>query len=204
MANDIDDSKVSAEERSKRRRARQTMNNLLLSLAACGAIVLGLVLIVPRDDSSRIQPVDYISIGKGVAASVPGEPVLLPGLIAKDWWANSARWTSKAKDGVDSWYVGFVGPENQYIGMTQAFQSNPTWLFLFLKDSMPTGTLTIDSRVFTVYETTVKNDAPKSKDYALVTEVGSDQVIIYGTASKSELKKFATLVSEQLTAKYSK
>ena len=46
------------------RRARQTVINLGLSLAATLGIVLALVLIVPRDDSNRIQPVDF----KGIAA----------------------------------------------------------------------------------------------------------------------------------------
>ena len=63
------------------RRARQTVINLGLSLAATLGIVLALVLIVPRDDSNRIQPVDFKDIAAG-AVETTGLPLIVPELPA--------------------------------------------------------------------------------------------------------------------------
>ncbi|MFM6981060.1 MAG: DUF4245 domain-containing protein [Micrococcales bacterium] len=203
MANDIDESKLSAEERAKRRRARQTLNNLLLSLAACAGLVLALILIVPRDDSSRLQPADYVAIGADAAAS-SGQPVLIPELIDDSWYASAARWTGTAKDGVASWYVGFVGKNGQYLGLTQAFDSNQTWLALFLKESIQNGSTQVDGITWDIYQAVTKNDPPKSRDFAMVAEIDGDQVIVYGTAPEAEFNSFVALVSKDIHAKYQK
>ncbi|MEY4981103.1 MAG: hypothetical protein RL174_441, partial [Actinomycetota bacterium] len=47
-----------SDDAAAKRRAKQTVINLLLSLAATLGIVIVTVLAVPRDDSNRIQPVD--------------------------------------------------------------------------------------------------------------------------------------------------
>lgn len=114
-----------AEDAAAKRRARQTVRNLLLSLIACAGLVLALVLIVPRDDSSRIQRVDYKSIAAEVQSST-GLDILVPNL-PKGWWCNKATWTGKSPDGVKTWYLGLIGPNNQYVGLTQGFDVNPTW-----------------------------------------------------------------------------
>ena len=190
-----------SEQRAKVRRAKQTWNNLSLSLLACFGIVLGLVLIVPRDESSRLQPVDYVSIAKQ-AESSSSLPIVAPELISNDWYSNSARWAAKPADGVAVWYAGFVGPKSHYIGLTQAFNSNPTWLVLFLKESIITGETKIGGRPYSIYESTVKNNPPKSKDFALVTNVNNDQIIIYGTATRAELETFAIKLNQQIDQKY--
>ena len=114
-----------AEDAAAKRRARQTVRNLLLSLIACAGLVLALVLIVPRDDSSRIQRVDYKSIAAEVQSST-GLNILVPNL-PEGWWCNKATWTGKSPDGVKTWYLGLIGPKNQYVGLTQGFDVNPTW-----------------------------------------------------------------------------
>ena len=107
---------------------------------------------------------------------------------------------------MDNWYVGFVGPKNQYLGLTQAFKANPTWTILQLKGSLVTGTLNIGGHKWDVWESTTKSNPPKTRDYALVTDIKSgdrtDEVIIYGTASQTEFRQFALAVSQQLKLLY--
>jgi hypothetical protein len=201
MANDIDESKLSAEERAKRRRARQTLNNLLLSLGACAGLVLALILIVPRDDSSLLQKIDYVMVAQSAAESSK-QPVLVPELVEDTWYSSAARWAATPRDGVANWYVGFVGPKGQYLGLTQAFDSNETWLALFLKESISVGETQVGTITWTIYESVVKNDPPKSRDFAMVTVVEGDQVIVYGTAPKTEFDRFVALVSNEVSAKY--
>ena len=97
-----------------------------MSLLATLALVLVIVLIVPRDDSNRIQPVEYQTIS-AAAKTDSGENILAPEL-PQGWWVNQAKWNGNPTDGVKTWKVGFVGPKNQYIGLVQAFAINPTWL----------------------------------------------------------------------------
>jgi hypothetical protein len=189
------------EQAAKKRRARQTQNNLMLSLLACFALVFAVVLMVPRDESNRIKPVDYVTTAQAAAQS-SGKKILVPELINDKWWANSARWNSVAVDGVQNWYVGFVGPKNQYLGLTQAFDANPTWLAIQLKDDIQNGTITIAGRTWQVYVAAQPGDTVKTKDYALSTEVNNDLVILYGTAGKAEFRQFAKIVGQQIEKIY--
>ena len=190
---------------AKARRAKQTVNNLIYSLLATAAVVLVMVLVTPRPTTSLLNPVDYKSAAKEAAQS-SGLPILKPALIGKGWYSNSARWNTKTADGVDNWYVGFVGPKNQYLGLTQAFNSNPTWTILQLKGDLVTGTANIGGYKWDVWQSTTKSAPPKTRDYALVTDIKAgdrtDEVIIYGTASPKEFRQFALAASEQLKLLY--
>ena len=190
---------------ARERRAKQTTRNLIYSLAATAALVLVMVLVTPRPTTSLVQPVDYKASANDIRDTAK-LPVLAPKLLAKGWYSNSARWNSQTADGVDNWYVGFVGPKNQYLGITQGFNANPTWVMVQLKGDLPQGAVTIAGKRWTVWQATAKNDPPKTRDYAMVTEVTSgtrtDSVLVYGTATKSEFREFATLVAQQLKVLY--
>lgn len=185
-----------------KRRARQTLNNLLLSLGASMGIVLVLILMVPRDDSNRIQAVDYKSVAAD-AASASSLPVIVPKQLS-GWWANSARYTTTtaAADGVATWYVGFVGPVNQYLGVTQAFGINPTWLAFELKNSAKTGTVSVGDKTWDVYEALEPSKPAKTKDYEMVLRVGNDVVLLYGTGSAKEFQSMATSIGLELAKLY--
>ncbi|MFM5905095.1 MAG: DUF4245 domain-containing protein [Micrococcales bacterium] len=190
-----------SDDAAAKRRAKQTLINLLLSLAATSAIVLALVLAVPRSDTNLIKPVDYVSVAQSAATS-SGKPVLVPELLGQDWWSNSARWNNSSVDGVANWYVGFVGPKNQYLGLTQAFDSNPTWMALKLGQTEFTGKTTIGGLVWEIYQNPEVSSPPKTMDYVMVTNQGADQIFIYGTASKTEFRQFAQLVQAQIAKIY--
>ncbi|MEN9714776.1 MAG: hypothetical protein RJA35_243 [Actinomycetota bacterium] len=196
---------IDPEAKARERRARQTVINLLLSLAATAGLVLIMVLVTPRPTTSLLQKVDYKAAAADAGKSA-NLPVIAPELINKTWYSNSARWNTKTADGVNNWYVGFVGPKNQYLGVTQGFGTNPTWVVLQLKGDLPTGATSIGGLRWTVWQSTTKNDPALTRDYALVTDVKAgtrtDQILVYGTASKNEFRKFATLVAERLKVLY--
>jgi len=184
-----------------KRRARQTVTNLVLALGASVGLVIALVMIVPRDDSSLVKKVDYVSVAKDAADST-SRPVIVP-TIQSGWWCNSARWQANPGDGTDaSWYAGFVGPKNEYIGMTQTFTTNPTWLAIQLSGLKQTGSMSTGARTWQVWKTKETHVPAKTKDYMLVTGQGSDTVLVYGTASESQMKAFVTGVSEQISTVY--
>lgn len=183
-----------------KRRARQTIINLILSLAATVGLVIVMVLIVPRNDTNQIQHVDYKKVA-AEAAQATHRPVVVPEIEA-DWWSNSARWTASPKDGTDaSWYVGFVGPKNQYIGITQTYKTNRTWLALQLTGLKDTGKKLLDGK-WSVWVSQEKHTPAKTKDYVLVSSMYEDSFLIYGTASEAEMTRFANGVSAQIYKVY--
>ena len=194
-----------SDDAAKQRRARQTLINLLLALGACLGLVLVIVLITPRSDTNLIPHIDYKQVAKS-AKDATGLPILDPKLKA-GWWSNAARFDAGAADGVKSWYVGFVGPNGEYAGITQAFDSNPTWLAVKLQGDLPTGEQTIGGRKWTTYENPQPGDSPKTMDYAITTEVldrsgHHDDVLVYGTAGAAIIKNFANLISAQIDKDY--
>jgi hypothetical protein len=176
-------------------RAKQTVINLVLALVATLGIVLVTVLVVPRDDSNRIKPIDYL------AAAVAAEEssklnIAAPADLPEGWWANQAKWSETAADGVKVWKVGFVGPENQYVGVTQAFDVNPTWVALQL-----TG---FEKYVYTYggdegwqfYQPGKNIDADP---YLWVLEKDGMFISMRSTARTLELQEFAKLIESELT-----
>jgi hypothetical protein len=179
-----------------KRRAKQTVINLALSLGASLGIVLVIIFIVPRDDSNRIQPVDYKSIAMEAETS-SGKEIVAPEL-PQGWWSNSARWSARPADGVATWYSGFVGPKNQYIGLTQAFGINPTWLALELKSSAETGTVAIGDSTWTIYEALEQSNPKKTKDFIMVLKNDSDAILLYGTGTTQDFESIAKSVQAAL------
>ncbi|MEY4262616.1 MAG: hypothetical protein RLY88_324 [Actinomycetota bacterium] len=184
---------MAEDDAAAKRRARQTVINLLLSLGASLGIVLALVLIVPRDDSNRIQPVDYRSVA-AEAHDASGSYIITPEL-PQGWWSNSARFNGNPADGVSTFYAGFVGPKNQFIGLTQAQNPNPTWLVQQLAGAVQTGTYSSGTREWTIYESPEVHNPKKTKDYIMVLNFTNGEkfaVLIYGTATPSDFADFAT------------
>lgn len=135
---------MAEQDAAAKRRARQTVINLSLALAATVAVALVMIMITPRDDSNRIQKIDYVAVSKDVATNA-GVEVIIPSNLPEGWWSNAARFNNSPTDGVKTWHVGFVGPDNQYIGVDEGFNTNPTWVaqqtqnYLALDDGKPIG-----------------------------------------------------------------
>lgn len=176
------------------RRAKQTVRNLIYSMLVTLSLTVVIVLLVPRDDTNRIQPVDYVGITQTVQASV--DQTLIAPKLETDWWVNAAR---VEKDlGVETWYVGFITPDDQYIGLTQAFESNPSWLANKLQGNWLDVTVEIEGRTWEIWPTLLPSVPKGTKEYAMVHSFGEQAVVIYGTASEADFLKLATQISLDL------
>jgi hypothetical protein len=176
------------------RRAKQTVRNLIYSMLVTLSLTVVIVLLVPRDDTNRIQPVDYAGITQTVQASV--DQTLIAPKLETDWWVNAAR---VEKDlGVETWYVGYITPDDQYIGLTQAFESNPSWLANKLQGNWLDVTVEIEGRTWEIWPTLLPSVPKGTKEYAMVHSFGEQAVVIYGTASEADFLKLATQISLDL------
>lgn len=180
-----------------RHRARQTVINLCLALAASVGIVITMVLIVPRDDSNRIKEVDYATISQTAKAESGLEVITVT--PPANWWSNNASLTTNNVDTVPVFKAGFVGSDIKYIGYTQAFNANPTWLALSLNGKVLTGEYSSKHYKWDIYESVVKNEPKKTMDYVMVlNHKDQDYVLLYGVADESEFKTFVDSIDKEI------
>ena len=180
-----------------RHRARQTVINLILALGASIGLVVTLVLIVPRDDSSRIREIDYTAISQKAQEDSGFDVITIT--PPENWWSNNAMLTTNNIDTVPVFKAGFVGSDVKYVGYTQAFNANPTWLALSLNGKVLTKEYSSKHYKWDVYESIVKNEPKKTMDYIMVLNYkDQDYMLLYGVAEDSEFKTFIDSIDEEL------
>jgi hypothetical protein len=177
---------------SRNYRSRKTLNNLVLSLLATLGLVLVIVLLVPRNDNPILLDVDYQETAAQLQTAVD-EPLLSP-VLPDTWRANAAEYRSGGSDGVSAWYIGLLTPENQFIGLTQGFDANPTWLSQQVGDTPVSQTLMIGGVQWDVYVNPETRDQGNF-EYALVTESADSTYLLLGTAEPAEFAELARIAA---------
>jgi hypothetical protein len=181
-------------ENSRRHRSNQTLVNLVMALLASLGIVLFLVLVVVRPTQPSRAPVDYVTIASQAQPQVTNTLAAPP--LPTGWTANSAGLTT-GSDGVVAWSIGFITPAEQFIGLTQGIDANPTWVSNQLEKPPTTGTTSIGGLRWTVYDQRDKQDTGNFA-YSMTTTVGTNSVVLHGTASPGEFAMLAAAVTKQL------
>lgn len=181
---------------AQKRRSNQTALNLVLSLAACLAVVLVLVLVVVRPNVSNQPDVDYRQVASEAQPGI-ATPLATPKLPT-EWSANAARLDAEAADGVTSWYIGFITPNQQFIALRQGLDGNATWVANQVDNARPTGTRTIAGTTWDVYDQRTKHD-PGNLAYAMSTTSGTSSYVLYGTAQTTEFTALANALGLKTT-----
>ncbi len=180
------------------RRRRQTVGNLIGSLLASLAVMAVIVLIVPRSDTPIEPDVDVASVAEQ-AAIATSETLAVPEL-PEGWRANAAELRTSGADGVTSWYVGYLTPSDEYIGMYQAFDANPTWVAETLERTLAAGVTDIAGVEWTVYDNRDMVDDVGNARYGLATEAGGSTFVLLGTATDDEFQALATEIAPAVIA----
>jgi hypothetical protein len=185
-------------QNSANHRNRQTVNNLVYSLLATLALVVVIVLAVPRGNPTADAPaVDYATIAQEAQGSEP-ERLLVPKLPA-GWKANNAELRTKTADKVDYWYIGLLTPKGEYIGITQGFDANESWVAEQVNRTMIKGTRDVSGVTWDVYDNRTSNSDSGNVAYALSTEAGRSSIIVFGTADDAEFDTVAATLAGQIT-----
>lgn len=182
---------------SRNYRSRKTLNNLVLSLLATLGTVLVIVLLVPRNDNPIARDVDFQATATQLQ-TVVDEPLLSPSL-PDGWRANAAEYRSAGPDGVSAWYIGLLSPQNQFIGLTQGFDTNPTWLSQQVGDTPVLQTLMIEGVPWDVYVNPATSDQGNF-EYALLAEAGASTYLLLGTADPTEFAELARISAPAILA----
>jgi hypothetical protein len=176
-------------ENSLRHRQRQTVKNLVLALGASLLVVLVIVLLVPRSDTPIDRDIDVAAVA--AQAQVASEDPLAVPELPEGWRANAAELRTSNVDGVVAWYAGYLTPGNEYVGMYQGLDANPTWVAELLERTRATGTSTIDGVEWTVYDNRDSGDDVGNARYGLTTEAGGSTFVLLGTATPEEFDVLA-------------
>ncbi|ARJ05739.1 hypothetical protein GCM10010988_08660 [Cnuibacter physcomitrellae] len=187
-------------EQSRLYRQRKTLNNLVLSLLVTVGLVVVIVLAVPRPATVERDPVDYAQVAQSVQSSMP-VPLAVP-TLPEGWTSNAAELRGGGADGVASWYVGLLTPGDspQYVGLTQALDSNPTWLAQQLGDSVAAGTVDLGGVTWTVFDNRGRSGDFGNNQYALEAESGRSTYIVAGTATPEEVQQVASSIASDVLA----
>ena len=177
-------------ENSLKHRQRQTVKNLVLALGASLLVVLVIVLLVPRSAGPIDRDIDVAAVAEQ-AQVASDDPLAVPEL-PEGWRANAAELRSSNADGVTAWYAGYLTPSNEYVGMYQGLDANPTWVAGLLARTLATGTTTIDGVEWTVYDNRDSGDDVGNARYGLTTEAGGSTFVLLGTATAEEFEVLAT------------
>lgn len=177
-------------------RKHQTVNNLVLSLLATLAVVVVLVLLVPRGDAGSLQPVDYRSVAADAAGAEP-VPLAVPELPA-GWSANAAQLRTGTTGGVDVWYIGLLTPGREFIAVFQGFDANSTWVAEQVHKTPPKGAAVIDGARWTVYDNRSSGRDVGDAEYALVAEGDGSTLALVGTADIDEFRVLARALTRYL------
>lgn len=169
-----------------RRREGQTLFNLIVALVASLGAVLVLVLVVVRPDAAPREPVDYRAAAAEAGASVPLAAPELP----EGWYANAARFEADPADGVVSWYIGFVTPDQQFVALRQGVDANPSWVANQLPGARADGTELVDGVEWAVYDQRGKKDVGNFA-YAMTTTGATSSYVLFGTADRDEFEVIA-------------
>lgn len=182
-----------------KRRANQTVINLIASVGASLLFVAFLVAVVVREAPTP-PAVDYQATAAELEAG--GQFDIVAPVVPPTWSANRAGLDGSG--GVTEWYVGFVtdpvATEAGFIALVQGFNGNPTWLSDLLRNPRSEGEqVTIGDIDWTLYD---RRGAAQlgTREYALVTETDGSTIVLYGTAEESEFELLATAIAAELSA----
>jgi hypothetical protein len=180
-------------ENSRKHRANQTLLNLVVALVASLGIVLFLVAVVVRPEPSAVTAIDYRTIAADAQGASP-VPLIVP-VMPAGWSANNASFGQKSQ--VSTWYIGFLTPSVQFIGLDQGIDANPTWQATILDNARASGSTTIDGVTWTVYDNRTAAH-PGNFAYSMSTNSSRNTVVLHGTASTAEFELLAAAVAAEL------
>lgn len=173
-------------------RSSQTFRHLIAALLVTVAVVVVVVLGVPRGTITPADDIDVVAEAQKMSEAYD-RTVLAPDLPA-DWGVNSAQIEG---DDVSAWTIVYVPDDTSYLRVAQAFDPDPSWVSRTLSGATPEGTVTVAGITWDEYEITDPADAG-NVSYALSTGAGADQVLLYGTADAVTTAVAAEAVADQI------
>lgn len=181
---------------------RKTVNNLVLSLLVSLALMLVMVLAVPRGvDTWSSFTVDVPAAAE--AASAPAGREFVAPTVPETWKPKQAEIRTAPSGDITYWYIGYTTETGSYAAVEQAFTDSgapvdATWIAQQLDSLDPTGTETIGNIEWTVYDYPERNPDETNVLFALQGTVGDTSLLVYGTDSSAAIRTLAASVATEI------
>jgi len=176
-----------------RRHGRQTVRDMVLSMAVVGLGVLFLLVVAwrPNKPDAEVRVVDWTTTA--VAASAAAEyPLVVPTGLSSQWRSTSARFERLPQSsGRPAWQVGFVTPGEQYAGLIQSDGDPAALVAGTVQGGRPEGEVQVGGVAWQAYS------AGENGYRTLVRTLPRSTVIVTGSAEQAELVQLAASLVEQ-------
>ncbi|MER5770710.1 DUF4245 domain-containing protein [Streptomyces sp. NPDC001985] len=163
-------------------RGRQTIRDMVLSMAAIGAVVGTIYIFLPNDDNGDpLKRVEY-RLEQVTAQRAAPYPVFAPQGLPKEWKATSVSFRGSESD---AWHLGFLDPQKQYVAVEQSTEDPKKFIPRVTHQAEDTGrTERVGAEVWQRWE--------GGKYDALVREEkGGATTVVTGTAPLERLAEMA-------------
>lgn len=162
-------------------RGKQTVRDMVLSVAVIGAVVAGIYVFVPHSGPDPVKKVSYrVELGQARRASP--YPVAAPAGLSDRWRATSVGFDAANPRAVH-WHLGFVDPQQQYASVEQSNGTAAPFIADTTRQSRPAGAQTVSGTVWKRYG--------GGRYRALVRTTDGVTTMVVGTAPYGQLAQLA-------------
>ncbi|WP_309136025.1 DUF4245 domain-containing protein [Brevibacterium oceani] len=162
--------------------------NMVIAILACLAVAVGILFIAPQPEVDSERVVDY----QGIAEQSEGNAdfdLIVP-QIPQGWSANEATLDRLNDSEFLSWYMSFIGTDDQWVSIEQS-KASANWAKNKTDDAVAAEKVTVGGADFQIYRT------DEAKEY-WVTHKGDVYVVMTATAAPDTINSFADQVAAQL------
>ncbi|MEU3774815.1 DUF4245 domain-containing protein [Streptomyces sp. NPDC032472] len=117
-------------------KGKQTVWDMVRSLAVIGVVVAGIYIFVPHDEKADPTHVVDYRVETLTARRAAPYPVAAPAGLDAQWRATSVTFDRKA---AHAWHLGFLDPEGQYVAVEQSSDVSPKYLEKVTQRAKATG-----------------------------------------------------------------
>lgn len=181
-------------EASRVYRSSQTFRNLIAALLVTIAVVVIVVLAVPRGQAPQRPPIDVAKIAADVETSMQ-RPAIVPELDDA-WRVNAAELQGGSPTVWNITLAPSAEDERGFVRVAQAFAADVSWAPQALDGMAPTGTTMIQGQKWDEFDIGSRGTA--NVTYALGIQAGTDYVLLYGSRSAESTAEVAASLSTQI------
>lgn len=171
-----------------KRRGAGTAADMVRSLLVIGVLVAIVFLAVPRPQGRIQQPVDVAQAAEEARAA--GLPAVEPA-VPDGWEPNAATFEPDPVEGLPTFSVGYLLPDESYAGVRMTTGATPGWLSGFTADGAPDGERQVAGAT---WQQLASEEDPRRRSLVLVE--GPVTTLVTGTADQAALDALAAAVRE--------
>lgn len=169
----------------KSRYALGSAANMFRSLVVILALMLGLVMLVPRVNSLSGPVVDIHATAVDVKAQ-SGWPIVEPRGLPAGWTPTAGRYV-RATDGKMTWLAGYQTPTGEYVSVEQTQSASSAWISAQINRATKVGEVDRGGLTWVQYERGAK---VQNSLVHLPDGEGELATLVTGTASFDDMSVF--------------